>query len=219
VDAAISAHVKLFIPAEFGLDTSSSKVRDVLPPYQTRFEVQGQLRKRNSIRWRAIYSGIMLEDALKTNGVLGIDVMWGSVAVFPGAENLKIAVSTFEDVAKQIVASLDQGEHDEEIHSYTSTFTASLDDLVKVVEKELDKKLDRYEADPEAARKEATERMTMGYFDGGVALMGRVAVWATGAETWEKWEKRDNADDWKDIVAKMTKLIRNGDIGGDGCGC
>lgn len=39
IDAASKAGVKLFIPSEYGLDTSNAKVRELLPPYQTRFEI------------------------------------------------------------------------------------------------------------------------------------------------------------------------------------
>ncbi|KUJ21572.1 uncharacterized protein LY89DRAFT_576156, partial [Mollisia scopiformis] len=218
VDAAISARIKLFIPSEFGLDTSSPKIRELLPPYQTRFEVQEQLRN-SSLKWKAIYSGIMLEDGLKTGGVLGIDVMWGSVVVFPGAASLKVALSTYEDVASEIISALTAKDAADTTGRYTSTFTATLDDLIQIVEKQLDRKLDRYEGNIEGARKEAAERMKMGYFDGGVALMGRIAVWGPETGAWEKWAKNENPQDWQQTVGKMAQLVRDGDIGGDGCGC
>ncbi|CZR65959.1 uncharacterized protein PAC_15859 [Phialocephala subalpina] len=218
IDAATAANIKLLIPSEFGLDTSNSKIRELLPPYKTRFEVQEKLQK-SGVKWKAIYSGTMLEEAMKTDGVFGIDVMWGSAVVFPGADKLKVAVSTYDDVAKEIISVLEGKDGTEPNEIHTSTFTANLDELVKVVEKELDKTFDRYEGDFNSARKEAKERMQRGYFDGGVALMGRVAVWDSEVGGWEKWSKNENALGWEEKVAKVTQQVRKGEIGGDGCGC
>ncbi|KAF8852233.1 hypothetical protein BDZ45DRAFT_695265 [Acephala macrosclerotiorum] len=218
VNAASSAKIKLFITSEFGLDTSNLKIRELLPPYQTRFEIQEKLRK-SSVKWKAFYSGILLDEAMKTDGVFGVDVMWGSVVVFPGADSLKVAVSTYDDVAEKIISALEMKDGDEQNEAYTSTFTASLDDLVKIVEKELDKTFDRYEGDFDGARKGAKERMQRGYFDGGVALMGRVAVWDSEIGAWEKWSKNENASGWEKKVARVAQQVRSGEIGGDGCGC
>ncbi|KAE8446254.1 hypothetical protein EG329_012340 [Mollisiaceae sp. DMI_Dod_QoI] len=218
LDAATATGIKLFIPCEFGLDTANSKIRDLLPPYQARFQFQQQLRN-SGIRWKAIYSGTMLEDALKTDGVLGIDVLWGSVVVFPGAENLKVAVSTYDDVARTIVEVLRNPEASSENELYSSTFIASLDELAEVVELTLDKKLDRYEGNFDGARMEAAERMKRGYFDGGVALMRRVAVWDPEVSGWDKWQKNRSSLNWEQKIRGVVRLIRNGEIGGDGCGC
>jgi NmrA-like family len=39
IDASSRAGVKLFIPSEYSLDTSNPKIRELLPPYQTRLEI------------------------------------------------------------------------------------------------------------------------------------------------------------------------------------
>lgn len=217
VDAASSAGIKLVIPSEYGLDTSNPKIRELLPPYRTRFEVQEKLR-RSGMGWRAIYSGIVLEDAMKTDGVLGIDVMWASAVVFPGNETTKVAVSTFVDIADRIIEVLgEEGKED----VYTSSFRATIGDIVEVVEQELDRKVDRYEGSLEGAKKEAAERMKHGYFDGGVALMGRVAAWNPEVGAWAAWGGNEGTrqDEWKEDVKKVVRLVRGGKVGGDGCGC
>jgi hypothetical protein len=88
------------------------------------------------------------------------------------------------------------------------------------VEEEIDKKLDRYEGDLEGAKKEASERFKRGFFDGGVALMGRVATWDREVNAWSGWDnKNDNDEGWEEEVKKVARLVRSGKIGGDGCGC
>jgi hypothetical protein len=221
ITAASRSGAKVFIPSEYGLDTSNPKVRELLPPYQTRYEIQ-ELLKTSGLNWRAIYSGLMLEDALKTDGILGIDALWASVVIFPNAETTAVAISTYDDVAKAIVKVAIAGEGDAKAENaiYTSSFRVGLEELVGVVEEEIDKKLDRYEGDLEGAKKEASERFRRGFFDGGVALMGRVAAWDREVNAWGGWENgNENDERWEEEVKKVARLVRSGKIGGDGCGC
>lgn len=97
-----------------------------------------------------------------------------------------------------------------------------METIVSVVEKEIDRTLDKYEGLYEGVQKEAAERMHMGYFDGGVALLGRVAVWNDNVDAWSglKESVLERQDDLETDVAKVARMIRNGEVGGgDGCGC
>jgi hypothetical protein len=174
------------------------------------------------MNWKAIYSGIVLEEGLKTDGVLGIDVLWASVVVFPHREETKVAVSTYGDIAQFIVRVVSAGEKQSGNEVHMCTFRASLQEIVDVVEKEIDKPLDKYEGVYEGAKKEAAERMRMGVFDGGVALLGRVAVWNDDVDAWSRWKQEDVEVecDWVASVRKVVKMVRAGEInGGVGCGC
>ncbi|KAH6680144.1 hypothetical protein B0J14DRAFT_258683 [Halenospora varia] len=211
--------LKLFIPSEYGLDTSNPKIRELLPPYGLRWEVQEGLRKSGA-NWRAIYSGVTLEEGLKVDGVLSIDSLWASVVVFDHEEGLRVPLSSHKQIAGQIVDVTFNPPKEQEIQC--CGFRTTLNDLVSVVEKELDKKVDRYEGDLLGARKEAKERMKMGYFDGGVSLMGKVAVWDASVAAFEKWgdvEGEVGKDGWESDVVKVVTGVREGGIKGEGCGC
>lgn len=220
VDAASAAGIKLFIPSEYGLDTSNSKIRDLLPPYRTRFEIQEKLRA-SGMNWKAIYSGIGLEDAMKTDGVMGVDALWASVVVFPGSEKLNVSVSSNVDVARNIVEVVRGEDKKAGNDIYTCGFKCTLEEVIVVVEKYLEKDVDRYEGNLKGAEQEAAERMKRGYFDGGVALMGRVAVWDQSVDAWGAWKdlKGKDTDKWEAELRKVVRQIRSGEIGGDGCGC
>ena len=220
IDAASTAGIKLFIPAEYGLDTSNAKIRALLPPYRTRFEIQEKLRA-SGMDWRAVYSGIGLEDAMKTDGVMGIDALWASAVVFTGSEKTEVAISSYTDIARRIIGIVRGNEKKAGNEVYTCGFRCTLQQVIAAVEKELEKDLDRYEGDLKGAEKEAAERMKMGYFDGGVALMGRVAVWDHGIDAWRAWnnQRGDSTDEWESELRKVVRQVRSGDIGGDGCGC
>ncbi|TVY31513.1 hypothetical protein LSUB1_G008496, partial [Lachnellula subtilissima] len=183
-------NARFFMPSEYGLDTSNPQIRSLLPPYATRFAVQEKLRSHSqALRYKALYSGLCLEESLKADGVLGIDVLWASLSSFPGTSGTQLAISSYTDIAGQIVRvvlededGMPSGGKGNEL--YEAGFRATLDEIVRVVEQALDKPLDRYEADFQGARKEAGERMKMGFFDGGVSLMARVAVWDGGVGAW-----------------------------------
>ena len=221
VEAAQNAGVKRFLPSEYGLDTGNEKIRALLPPYQTRFEIQGRL-KWSGMRWTAIYSGLMLEEALKANGVLDIDVLWASVAVFPHDAKVKVALSSYKDVANAIVEVINEnGEGKTQV--YAAGFLKTLEDVISVVEKELGREVERYEGSLEGAQKEASERMKMGYFDGGVSLMGRVAAWDQNVGAWGAWQDgavvEKAGENWEEEIRGVVKGVRDGQIKGDDCGC
>ena len=176
--------------------------------------------------------------------MLGIDCLWGSVVVFPGNEEREVAVSRWEDVAGIVVSNVFVDEAVEKRNEvYACGFQAKIGDIVGVVEKGLERDFDRYEGVIEGAKKEAKERMAHGYFDGkvsipselcfggeeglcllslgGVALMGRVAAWDPRVDAWSAWKGTQGRwqSSWEDRVVKIAKAVRQGKIGGDGCGC
>lgn len=161
-------------------------------------------------------------------GVCGVDALWGSVVVFEGGWRGEVPFSRKVDIAGWVVDAV-LGERQEGVGNevYKTSFTATLDDVVAAVEKELDRKFDRYEGSLEGAKKEAEERMKLGFFDGGVSLMSRVAVWDKEVRAWEGWKGDGKAEseglslstDFEEEIRKVVRAVRNGEGGGGGCGC
>lgn len=104
-----------------------------------------------------------------------IDVLWASVVIFSQGKETKIVLSTYRDIANAVVKAVSGGETKERNYVYMGAFRVSLETVVTVVEKEIDKTLDRYEGLYEGAKKEPAELMQISYFDGGLVLFGRVA--------------------------------------------
>lgn len=157
---------------------------------------------------------------MKSDGVFCIDVLWASVVWFQGYENVRLAVSGYEDIAAQISDLVVNGSEEDGNEVFKAEFRPSLDDVVKVVEDELEKTMDRYEGDLQGARKEAKERMKLGFFDGGVSLMARVAVWDGKVQAWGNWkEDGKSAEGWEHKLRGTVRAVRDGEIEGKGCGC
>ncbi|KAK0121700.1 hypothetical protein ONS95_009985 [Cadophora gregata] len=173
------------------------------------------------MEWKAIYSGISFEDAMRTDGLMGFDVLWASVVLFPDSETMKVAISSYADVARSIGDIVRGKKREAGNEVYTCGFRCTLEEVIGMVEQELGKELDRYEGDLEGAQKEAAERMKRGHFDGGVALMGRVAVWDQTVDSWGVWNDRKGkeVDKWGSEMRKVVNEVRNEPIGGDGCEC
>jgi hypothetical protein len=144
------------------------------------------------------------------------------VAVFPHDAKVKVALSSYKDVANAIVEVItENGEGKNQV--YAAGFLKTLEDVISVVEKELGREVERYEGSLEGAQKEASERMKMGYFDGGVSLMGRVAAWDQNVDAWGAWQDgavvEKAAGTWEEEIRGIVKGVRDGQIKGDGCGC
>lgn len=69
---------------------------------------------------------------------------------------------------------------------YISSHITNLEEIVQCLERE-GRVYDWYDFVPEAAGREAEERMRRGYFDGAVALRMRCVVWDEGVGAWKGW--------------------------------
>lgn len=177
---------------------------------------------------------------MKPEGVLGVDVVWGSVSAFGGRElggEKEVVLSTYSDIAKGIVATALLGEEEwKSIQGdamYISSHVSNLEEIVGVVQaleqaEGRDREYDWYEAVGELARKEAAERMKLGYFDGGVALLLKIAIWDGGFDAFAGW-KRDGGKNneilglertrsLEETLAGVVADVREGKDGND-CGC
>jgi len=219
INAANSAGVKQFIPSEYGFDTSNTKIRDALPPYSLRFGIQ-EILNSSGMQWKAIYAGIVLEDEIKEDGVLGLDLLWGSVSIFSGSENTRVPFSTFDTISRAVVEAVLHPE-DTRNEQHVCSFETTPNEVIELIEKHLDRKLDRYQYDTTGAKREATQRMKLGYFDGGVSLMSKVATWDPNIDAWANWSDSKDVDrsNWEEKVTQVVDKARAGGIGESGCGC
>lgn len=232
-----TSSVRRFLPSEYGLDTSNGHIRSLLSPYRLRWEVQEELRKQQTLEWTAVYSGSVIEEALKTEGILGVDIAWGSVSAFGGREvggEKEVVLSTYPDIGSAIVKTATLPQEDWDVIKgkgvYTSCFVTTLEEIVRIVERveDRDRQYDWYDAIIELAKKEADERMKMGYFDGAVALLMKIAVWDEGVDAMGAWKREGgrgndilglkSSKSLEEVLTTVVEDVRNGKEEND-CGC
>ncbi|KAK4493686.1 hypothetical protein PRZ48_014871 [Zasmidium cellare] len=108
VDAAIAAGVKLFLPSEFGIDTSHPDAAKLIPFLQPKVETLEYLEsKQDQIAWTGLASGSLFDWSLEIPGFGGIDVPERKATIYDGGD-VTYSATTIEQVGRAIAAVLKQ---------------------------------------------------------------------------------------------------------------
>lgn len=135
VDAAMEAGVKVFLPSEYGVDTSVSAAPDVIPTLKTKIKVLDYLKsKQDKISWVAIIAGSMFDWSLKIPGFGGFDLNARTAKVFDGGD-VAYEATTLPQVGRTIAATLENIELTRNKYVYVNSFTTSQNQVLESLEK------------------------------------------------------------------------------------
>lgn len=162
IDAAITAGVKHFIPAEYSISTRDPKAQ-WLPVYSTVIEIQKYLESRDrtqsTMGWTVVNCGAMIEFALDYPFVIDFD---NHVATFYDGGNNKLSLSTATIVGRAIAGLLKQPDrvknHCVQVHGTTLTQRQAL----KIAENYSQKLWTVEEKDAEATIETAMNKIRAG---------------------------------------------------------
>jgi NmrA-like family len=136
-NAAASAGVKLFIPADFGsCDSSSQFALDLMPLYVGKKKVRDHLQSlaaEGKLSWTSIVCGHFFDYGLKC-GLLLADLKTNRATVFDGGD-IKFSCSTLAQVGKAVVKILRNPEQVRNKMIYVQSFSITQNELVGVLEK------------------------------------------------------------------------------------
>jgi uncharacterized protein YbjT (DUF2867 family) len=106
IDAAVTAGVKRFIPADFGSDISDPKVVEAVPFYKPKAEIQAYLESKASdtFSWTTIANGVFFDWGLNT-GFLGFDLKNKTARIFDYGD-APFSTSTLSLVGETVVKVL-----------------------------------------------------------------------------------------------------------------
>ena len=157
-NAAVSAGVKFFIPADFGsCDSSSDFALGLMPLYvgkkKVREHLQG-LAAQGRLGWTSIICGHFFDYGLKS-GLLLADVKTRKATVFDGGE-ISFSNSTLAQVGRAVVA-ISKDPEQEIVRNkmiYMQSFCITQNQLVVVLEKVMGQKWERKEVRSEDFIKE-----------------------------------------------------------------
>jgi len=138
IDAAISAGVKHFIPSEFGIDTSSKTIGEVIPGAIGKHETVDYLRSKEylGVSWTAICVGAFFDWAFQYPGLMGWDLSGRKATIYDGGET-KYEATNVKQIGHAVAASLsaDHLEDTKNKYIYVNSFTTTQNEVLAELER------------------------------------------------------------------------------------
>ncbi|KAI8161154.1 Isoflavone reductase-like protein IRL [Colletotrichum sp. SAR 10_65] len=142
IDAAIAAGVKVFIPSEYGVDTSDPSAPDIIPFLTDKIDTLNYLKKnQDKISWTAIVSGAMFDWGLAIHGFGGWNVAARTVTIYDGGD-IPFDATNLDQVGRAISKSLKNPELTKNQYVYVNSFTITQNQVLRALEKVTGEKFD-----------------------------------------------------------------------------
>ncbi|KAF2815515.1 NAD(P)-binding protein [Mytilinidion resinicola] len=137
IDAAIAAGVKRFIPSEFGSDTTSPEVLNIVPAFGPKVETIDYLKSKESeaFSWTSVIPGLFFDWGSKF-GSIGFDFQNRKAAIWDGGDVAFSATNT-STVGLALVRSLSAPnlEATRNRHVFLASHTVTQNEMVTALEK------------------------------------------------------------------------------------
>lgn len=135
IDAAIAAGVRVFVPSEYGVDTSDRAAPNFIPFLAEKIAVLDYLRERqDKISWIALVTGSLFDWGLNIPGFGGWDVGARTVTIYDGGD-IPYEATTLDQVGRAIAKSLEKPELTRNQHVYVNSFTVTQNEVLRGLEK------------------------------------------------------------------------------------
>lgn len=170
-DAAATAGVKRFIPADFGsCDSSSERALELMPLYVAKKKVRQHLEELESqgLSWTSLVCGHFFDYGLKS-GLLQFDLGERKVNVFDGGE-IKWSATTTGTIARAVVRVLQKEDQTQNRMLYIQSFCLTQNEVTRSLERAMGQKWEveqsgsheyirHWKAEADNGDGEATERL------------------------------------------------------------
>ncbi|KAH8767445.1 hypothetical protein F5883DRAFT_671003 [Diaporthe sp. PMI_573] len=135
IDAAIAAGVKIFIPSEYGVDTTDRSSPNFIPFLAGKIDILDYLRERqDKISWTALLTGSFFDWGLKIPGFGGWDIGARTVTIYDGGD-IPYEATNLDQVGRAIAKSLKNPELTRNQHVYVNSFTVTQNEVLRALEK------------------------------------------------------------------------------------
>ncbi|KAJ3127304.1 hypothetical protein HK100_009822 [Physocladia obscura] len=137
IDAAVAAKVSRFFPSEYGSNTSSAQVIDLVPFLKAKaqtVEYLKSLEAENKISWTALVTGPFFDRGL-TTGFLGFKLADKTVRLWDGGDSL-FAATTLPSIGKALVSLVSKQEAFEKSRNqyvFISSHVTTQNDILKAL--------------------------------------------------------------------------------------
>ncbi|OLN84427.1 Isoflavone reductase-like protein IRL 3 [Colletotrichum chlorophyti] len=134
VDTAIAAGVKVFIPSEFGIDTSDPSAADYILFLKDKIETLNYLKsKQDKISWIAVITGGMFDWGLEIPGFGGWNVAARTATIYNGGDIL-FEATNLDQAGRAISKALKNSELTKNQYVYINSFTVTQNQVLKALE-------------------------------------------------------------------------------------
>ncbi|KAF4815547.1 Isoflavone reductase-like protein IRL [Colletotrichum tropicale] len=142
IDAAIATGIKVFIPSEYGVDTSDPSAPEIIPFLTDKIDTLNYLKKnQDKISWTAIVSGAMFDWGLAIPGFGGWNVAARTVTIYDGGD-IPFDATNLDQVGRAISKSLKNPELTKNQYVYVNSFTITQNQVLRALEKVIGEKFD-----------------------------------------------------------------------------
>ncbi|CAK1366878.1 unnamed protein product [Cercospora beticola] len=225
IDAAITAGVSRFVPAEFGQDSQNTALHDRLPPLKGRWKCIQYLKElsyKGTIEWVAPATGIQLDAAIMS-GNIGFDLKWQSVTVHGTGEE-EFAASSTQWNGKVAAAILKNWSSVKNQYLYVPGMITSVHTCLEALQNVTRQEWERGNNEVEDMVREAERRIERGFPDAGMFLLEKSVLCDEGLNAVGPFRERDGkrvlgleGERVEDIVGKVVHEFQH--HGKVDCGC
>lgn len=134
IDVAIAAGVKVFIPSEYGIDTSDPAAATYIPFLEDKIESLNFLKtQQDKISWTAIVTGAMFDWGLNIPGFGGLNVQARTATIFDGGD-IPFEATNLDQVGRAIAKSLKNHDLTKNQYVYVNNFTVTQNEVLRALE-------------------------------------------------------------------------------------
>ncbi|RSL92346.1 hypothetical protein CEP52_013860 [Fusarium oligoseptatum] len=134
-NAAIEAGVKVFVPSEYGVDTSDPAASTYIPFLKDKIDTVEYLKtQQDKISWTAVISGSMFDWGLNIPGFGGLNVPARTATIFDGGD-IPYEATNLDQVGRAIAKSLKNPEATKNQYVYVNSFTVTQNEVVRALER------------------------------------------------------------------------------------
>lgn len=140
IDAAIATGVKVFIPSEYGVDTSDRSAPEKIPFLADKINTVDYLKtQQDKISWTAIITGSMFDWGFNIPGFGGWNLSARTVTIFDGGD-IPYEATNLDQVGRAIAKSLKKPELTRNQYVYVNSFTVTQNEILRALEKSIGEK-------------------------------------------------------------------------------
>jgi nucleoside-diphosphate-sugar epimerase len=134
IDAALAAGVKRFIPSEFGSNTQSPRLLELVPIFGAKKATVDYLKKtEDKLSWTSIITGAFFDWGLKV-GFLGFDAKSKTATLIDEGKG-RFSTTNLRQIGRALIKALQKADETKNQVVYVSSFEVTQAELLPIVEK------------------------------------------------------------------------------------